>query len=298
MRLGAVLTLGLLVAGTLALAGCAQEALPAELPPPPLPPAPVYHGPWPAFKDAKIRPGVQVITPLGTGGGAGECTSDFLMRTPDNATLYLGVAAHCFGEEPDKLVAATGTLVAVGGIQGAGRVDFNGWAKGAVDDDDCGLVKLSNYPTMRYHVHPAVLHFGGPTGVAKGSDITPGTHVITYGNSAQRSQTDPDNPREGYVLQKEAHRTVVGTNHPGIQGDSGSGLMTGDGQALGVLSMGTTNPSQGLVANRDFPSVNYYVDFDHCLDLYHAQPGLEGLELVTWPLIAGGDLPGLPAALA
>lgn len=270
------------------LAGCAEPYVATVAPPPP-PPAPVYSGPWPGMEDAKIRPGVQVNTPIGDGGGS--CTSNFLFRTPDNRTLFLGIAAHCFGIEEK---AKTGAAVTIAGIANAGRIAYNGWEGGIVADDDCGLVQLSNTPVVRSRVHPAVMYFGGPTAIADSAQAIPGTHVLTYGNSAQRSPTDVDNPREGYVLQKETHRTVVATDHPGIQGDSGSGLMTASGLALGVLSMGTTNPAEGYVANRDFPAVNYYVDLDHCVELFRAQPGLDALELVPWPLMDDGELPTLP----
>ena len=276
------------------LAGCVRPPY-QEGAAPGMPPSAAYKGAWASLEDATIRPGVQVITPLGGGGGA-ECTSNFLFRSADNATLYLGVAAHCFGEDPAEAVPI-GTQVDVVGLDGsmlrhAGKVAYNGWAIDPADKNDFGLVALRSDSGVRPRVNPTMMYYGGPTGIASAAAVTPGTHVITYGHSIQRAPDDPENPREGYVLQHDGGRTTVVTNHPGIQGDSGSGLMTLDGKALGVLSMGTTNPTGGTVANRDSPSVNYYVDLDQALEVAKASdPALKDVEVVTAPLLNGAVLP-------
>jgi len=279
----------LAVAVVLTLPGCVRAPY-APAAPTTLPTKSAWRGSWAPLESASIRPGVRVITPMG--GGAAECTSNFVFRRPDNATLYLGVAAHCFGEDPSKAVAL-GTKVQVADIPHAGKVAYNGWLLDPSDANDFGLVELRNDATVRPHVNPSVLHFGGPTMLADSSQALPGTHVITYGHSVQRGDDDPENPREGYVLQHDGGRTTVVTDHPGIQGDSGSGLMTNAGAALGVLSMGTTNPTNGGVPNRQFPSVNYYVDLDAALAYAkaHGPPELANLELVTSPLLAAGQLP-------
>jgi len=277
----------------LLLGGCIRNPLdsggPLGLPGPA-----TYAGAWADLETARIRPGVQVLTPVGESAAA--CTSNFLFRSSDNATLYLGLAAHCFGEDPANaspvgtkvdIVATDGTIIAR-----AGEIAYNGWAHDPAPRNDFGLVALRNDFGVRPHVHPAVLHFGGPTGLQSASAITPGTHVITYGHSPQRAPDDPENPREGYVLQHENGRTTVVTQYPGIQGDSGSGLMTVDGAALGVLSMGTTNPTDGTVPNRDFPSINYYVDLDQALEAAKAaEPTLAGIEIVTAPVLEPAQLP-------
>ncbi|MFO1533555.1 MAG: trypsin-like serine protease, partial [Thermoplasmatota archaeon] len=210
---------------------------------------------------------------------------------------YIGVAAHCFGEDPTQ-AAPVGTQVDILSVQGvlvkrAGTIAYNGWQVDFVDKNDFGLVELRNDAAVRGATNPTVLYYGGPTALASAAAVTPGTHVITYGHSVQRAPDDPENPREGYVLQHDGGRTTVVTNHPGIQGDSGSGLMTKDGEALGVLSMGTTNPSGGLVANRDFPSVNYYIDLDQAVQFAQGSgpTALKDLEIVTAPLLNGPVLP-------
>ncbi len=255
----------------------------------------LYTGSWPEISEAAIRPGVQVITPRGE--GAGQCTANFMFRSADNASLYLGLAAHCFGVPGEGEVAPLGTAVQYVRSDGQrarlGVIAYNAWESGLNFDRDFGLVKLDNTVAVRGNAHPAVLHFGGPTGIAASDGASPGMKVITYGHSSQRSQNDPDNPREGWVLAKDGEIISVVTDHPGIQGDSGSGLMTGDGRALGVLSTGTINPTNGAVANRDFPSINNYVALDTMLNLVRSsgEGDLASLELVTWELVRGPELP-------
>ncbi len=270
------------------LSGCFASEYVEEYRPPPRKSAPVEA--WPAVEDADIRPGVNIN--VVTGDSSGSCTSNFLFRSPDNATLYLGLAAHCFGDAP------TGTSVDVAGRGGAGRIAFNAWDHvGEQDrfDYDFGLVQLSN--SVRKSVHPAVLHFGGPTAMADSSAVLPGTKVVTYGHSIQRPPADPENPREGWVVKNgggdpatSANQILVYTDHPGIQGDSGSGLMTADGRALGVLSLGTTNPAPDQVENHDMPALNWYVALDKVLSVVEVNDG-PAVELVTWRQLAGPELP-------
>jgi len=265
-----------------ALAGCLSSPdYVEEYVPPPLKRA-EYSGAWPELAQAVIRPGVQVVAE------GGQCTANFLFRSADNATLYLGLAAHCLGSAEDPL--GVGTPVAIAGINNAGKVAYNHWEYEPSELNDFALIEISNSPSIRAKVHPAVMFFGGPTAMAKGSATTTGAHVLTYGHSGQRPDSDPENPREGYVLHHEEGQYLVWTDHPGIQGDSGSGLMTATGGALGVLSRGTTNPAPGTLANRDAPSLNFYVELDDLVADARRLADLE-VQLVTWPLLQGGDLP-------
>ncbi len=245
---------------------------------------------WPELDDASIRPGVNIN--VATSDAGGSCTSNFLFRSPDNGTLYLGLAAHCLEGVP------VGTRVDVGEHAGGGKVAFNAWdyvGEGDRFDYDFALVALMD--SVRGSVHPAVMHYGGPTAMADSSSILPGAKVITYGRSIQRPPGDPDNPREGWVVKNgggdlltTTNQIAVYTDHPGIQGDSGSGLMTADGQALGVLSLGTANPAEGQVENRDAPAVNWYVALDKALSVVEVNSG-PNIELVTWKQLLGPQLP-------
>lgn len=277
-----ILLVALLLAA--ALAGCTTDdgdALILDEGPPPAPELP----PWPELQDADIRPGIQVTTE-----GAGQCTANFLFRSADNRTLYLGVAAHCFGsDEPVPLGSAVSGVMDNGQQRRIGEVAYNAWMH--TDQHyqlDFGLIELDDRRSIRAITHPAVMWYGGPVALAANDDTVAGDHVISYGHSSQRGPQDADNPRQGRVLQKEGNQIQVWTDHPGIKGDSGSGLMTADGRALGVLSTATVNFLEGTVENRDMPRVNTYVGLDEALDFaVETDPDLQGIELVTWELLQG-----------
>ncbi|MEA3189761.1 MAG: hypothetical protein QOD77_343 [Thermoplasmata archaeon] len=284
-----------LLAVALLLAGCTGGLLrEAGTPTKPEPVAYVPTG-WADIETARIRPGVQVITP-----GVGVCTSNFLYRGPDNATLYLGVAAHCFGNETQTPL---GSPVTINGIASAGTIAYSGWKDGIVANQDLGLVAIANRAGARGQVHPAVLEFGGPTSLGDLAAQLPGTQVITYGNSPQRAKGHPDNPREGHIYTiTEDRQAMVLTDSPGIHGDSGSGLMDATGVALGVLSTAMFLPLD-MYEEAEKPAVNYYVSVMDNLQLAgERDPALAGLEVVTWPLVHGpngpvslpGPVPPLP----
>lgn len=277
-----------LLAGGLAataLAGCTGGYQADVAPPPLVVHHATYHGPWAPVKTARIRPGAEAFVP------GGQCTTNFLFRTPDNATLYMGLAAHCFGEEAGKTLPR-GTAIAIGGVQDAGRLAYNPWEQVMADDNDFALVALSNTPYIRGQVNPSVLHFGGPVGLKASSAVQLGDKVVTYGHSSLRQPQDPDNPREGYVVQKEQFRIQFVTDHPGIPGDSGSEVMTKDGQAVAVLTQKLQSLTGGAVDQKQEPTVNIAVDLDHVLDnARHADPKLADLELVTSNDYVGPDLP-------
>lgn len=231
---------------------------------------------WPALEDAVIRPGVQVYSETG------QCTANFVYASPDNATLFLGLAAHCveglpLGAPLDVAGAATGTLAysswatmdAVNETNGDAR-EYNDFALVRLPDDARGLV------------HPAMRHFGGPTALADSSTVETGQKVITYGNSGLRLETEPLSWHEGYVLMRgNDWTTTVYTATPGIPGDSGSGVLLGDGRALGVLVTITIAPTTGS---------NGVTHLDAALAYAREHAGLD-VRLATWELLDAGALP-------
>lgn len=245
---------------------------------------PPFDGAWPELEEAELRPGARIEI-----DGGGSCTANFLFRSPGNETLYLGTAAHCFGD-PDAGTGAQAVATNVGRI---GRVAFNAWEHGGeTGAPDFGLIELSNTAYVRGVTHPAVKHFGGPVALADSAQALPGEKVMGYGNSPQRGIDDPENPREGWVANNEGDQLMVHTLHPGVQGDSGMGLMNGDGEALCVLVTALNTPLWEVLPQRDSPNLNWCETLDNALA--HAarnDPALEGLELVTWELIQGGELP-------
>ncbi len=243
-----------------------------------------FEGEWPEVDEAEVRPGARLLI-----DGGGACTANFLFRSPDNATLYLGTAAHCFGDTD----AGTGAGVEVPNVGRIGRVAFNGWEHGGASGaPDFGLIELHDTASVRGVTHPAVKHFGGPVALADSGEAITGEKVMGYGNSPQRGNNDPENPREGYVMNNEGDELMVHTVHPGVQGDSGMGLMNGSGEALCVLVTAFNTPLWEVMPQRDSPNVNWCETLDNALE--HAaqnDPEFQGLELVTWDLFEDGELP-------
>jgi hypothetical protein len=207
-----------------------------------------------------IHPGVQTFT-----DGA-QCTANFIYS--DGASTYIGQAAHCSGTggntATDGCTSGTlpvGTQVQVTGANNPGVMAYNSWAtmqaNGEKDADTCAyndiaLIKLD--PSDAANVDPSVPGFGGPTGVAS-LPGTAGATVYTYGNSELRGGITKLSPKQGVVVQQipSGWSTDVYTLTPGIPGDSGSGFMTADGKAAGILSTVQLAPLAGSNGVGDLP---------------------------------------------
>jgi len=100
--------------------------------------------------------------------------------------------------------------------------------------NDLALVRID--PADVGRVNPSMPGFGGPTGVGTVGGL--GSTVYSYGNSELRLGISKLSPKQGIVIQNEGNgwSHVVATLTPGIPGDSGSGFMNGNGEAIGVLS--------------------------------------------------------------
>ncbi len=244
---------------------------------------------WPPVGEASIRPGVQV-----TSDGR-QCTSNFLYRTPDNRTLMLGIAAHCVAEGSSDNVdgcdtsnkpVPLGSEVRISGANAPGVLVYSSWltmqavnesSQAACAGNDFALVAISQGD--RGNVHPAVRYFGGPTGMAGSPGV--GDKVIWYGNSGLRGGVEQTNDHEGYVIDTSGWSANVYTLSPGVPGDSGSGIMTGDGQALGVLSTVELSPRAGS---------NGVALLQPALQYAQQNAGLD-VDLVTWQQLDEGRLP-------
>ena len=225
-----------------------------------------------------IHPGVQTVT------GGGQCTSNFVFR--DGAGTYLGQAAHCSGTgaatETDGCDSGSlplGTPVEIDGASRPGTMVYNSWlamqAAGESDPDTCAyndlaLVKVD--PADVPNVSPTVPGFGGPTGLGPSSAML-GDTVYTYGNSSLRGGVPQLRPKQGIVVQSQGNgwSRDVYTATPGIPGDSGSGFLSGSGQAIGTLSTVQIAPLAGS---------NGVGDLRHEFDYARAH-GFGGLTLVN-----------------
>jgi hypothetical protein len=251
---------------------------------------------WADLDSATIRPGVQVVA------DGSQCTSNFLFTSPDNATVYLGFAAHCVtkndpnsaddGCDPSSEPLALGTKVEVEGADHAATLAYTSWgamqAKGGASDDECrynDFAFAALDPRDAEKANPAMLFFGGPTALADPGSVGTLDKVLTYGDSGLRAGLAALSPHEGYVVFSPGNggwTTEIYTAPQGIPGDSGSGVILGgdDGAALGVLvTISYAGGSNGVTT------------LANAMD-YAAASGVP-LRLATAPLIDPGVLPGL-----
>lgn len=223
-------------------------------------PAPVYaEWEWAPANGAPIHPGTQTVT-----DGA-QCTADFVfVRTEvvDGVEylvdVLLGTAAHCISDasganECEDEALPIGTTTEVDGATQPAAAAYNATLSmqrvGEDDPDTCfhndvGMIRLAFADWSR--VNPSVPDFGGPVGV--NTDGSPqGEDIYAWGNSSARLGVEETSPKRGVSLGD----TAGGWNHqvymvtPGIPGDSGSGLLDAEGNALGILSTIALAPVTG-----------------------------------------------------
>lgn len=256
-----------------------------EVAPPP-PPDPL----WPSLDSAVIRPGTRLYIEE-----HGRCTANFVFRGKGRRAgkLYVGIAAHCVEQDIGARVRLTNSAGPV-----VGAVAYSSWKEmnllrvecevvftcygGGDPANDFALIEIN--ADFADDVHPAMLHFGGPTGIVPFAEVEIGDKVVTYGNSPYRQGVDELNSREGYVAGKGPPWSIcVYTVTPGVFGDSGSGALLGDGRALGVVvTIYLLPPGQNGVA-----SLSAAMEFAK-------STGWEP-DLQTWPLLAPGLLPAIGA---
>lgn len=181
--------------------------------------APIGFGSCPG-----VRPGAIVNS------DTGQCSFNFVFGGSDGAT-YIGTAGHCIlGESP------------VGGDVGE-----ESWAPGtgpeARDADDVRIGEFvyailqdpKDFALIRLdpgvEADPQMCHFGGPTGV--NDDVTSSPVVLHhYGNGLAIGSVLP--ARTGLAIGMPDPDHVFATA-VALPGDSGSGVISSDGRAVGVL---------------------------------------------------------------
>jgi hypothetical protein len=240
---------------------------------------------------AAIHPGTMMYT-----DGA-QCTANFVY-TDGAGDTFVGYAAHCAGTgaatdtdgcHTQSLPLGTrvtfnegGSLVDEGTQVGAGTLAYSSWLtmqqRGETDPSTCAyndlaLVRVDAADASK--VNPSVPFWGGPTGVDTDGTAA-GDRVYTYGNSSLRAGIEQLKPHTGASLGDDAAdggwSHPVYTVTPGIPGDSGSGFMSADGRALGVLSTVALAPLAGS---------NGVGDLGKELAYAQATSGISGLGLVN-----------------
>lgn len=168
--------------------------------------------------------------------GEAYCTGAFVLED-DTGTQYLTTAAHCtshVGQTAEVLenavVAGIDEWDAFGTVVDRWPSYSGGW--GGLD---AALIEID--PGMHDRVDPSVPGWGGPTGVytdAPGQD-NPG--IAHYGWGWATWYEHNTRCREGEDSHGWTDTTWWGESFGG-GGDSGSAVLTEDGQALGILDWG------------------------------------------------------------
>ncbi|MDQ3932357.1 MAG: S1 family peptidase [Actinomycetota bacterium] len=216
-----------------------------------------------------VRPG-GIVTSEG-----GMCTYNFVFTDPANHR-YIGTAGHCILEGPQ---VTSGSLPPVerSWLPTTGPVanDVEGNRVGVFvygirsDTHDFALIRLDD----TVPVSPAMCHFGGPTGM--NNDLTSETVTLHYfGNGTGVSALAPGRSAIALGMPDPNRVSAYGLAVPG---DSGAGVISADGRAVGNIAsdvVGLATILEGIV---HIPRI--------APQIARAEEALQvDLELVTAPL--------------
>lgn len=166
-----------------------------------------------------VRPGALVETPLGF------CTLNFLFDGSDGGR-YVGTAGHCVLSNGGEKSWAAGT----GPVAKDASGDRIGEFAYAVlsDPKDFALIRLD----AGVPADPQMCHFGGPTGSNRDTPTAP-VVLHHYGQGLVLGDTVPG--RTSLALTGMPSKDNVEAVGAVISGDSGSGVISDDGRAVGVV---------------------------------------------------------------
>lgn len=182
--------------------------------------APVGTTPCPG-----VRPGALVETDKGV------CSFNFLFRGADGHR-YIGTAGHCIlgesqigGGDAEEQTWPAGTGPEARDSEG-NRIGEFAYAV-LQDPKDFALIRLD--PTVPASAQ--MCHFGGPTGTSADTPSTP-TLLHYYGNGLLVGDVLPARSALALGMPDLDHVLATGAVVPG---DSGSGIISADGRAVGVV---------------------------------------------------------------
>src|SRR5436853_1156913 len=195
--------------------------------------APVGTGTCPG-----VRPGAIVRSDVG------QCTLNFLFLGSDGSR-YTGTAGHCilgtppFGGDVGEMAWAPGTGPEAGDA-GGNRIGEFAYAI-LQDPKDFSLIRLD----PQVEASAGMCHFGGPTAV---NDDQPGllqpVVLNWFGNGVGVGAVVPARSALAAGMPDPDHVFAQGVAVPG---DSGSGVISSDGRAVGVLvTVGVHTASLGF----------------------------------------------------
>src|SRR5437899_2605885 len=213
------LSLGL--PGTSSPANWTLGGVPCALIPPADAAAPLGTGTCPG-----VRPGAIVRSDVG------QCTLNFLFQGSDGSR-YIGTAGHCilgtspFGGDVGEMAWASGTGPVARDADGNPIGEF---AYAILQDPkDFSLIRLD----PQVQASAGICHFGGPTAVNDDRPALTEPGVPTwFGNGVGVGAVLPARSALAAGMPSPDHVFAQGAAAPG---DSGSGVISSDGRAVGVL---------------------------------------------------------------
>jgi hypothetical protein len=185
-----------------------------------------------------VRPGAIVLTDIG------QCTLNFLFQASDGRR-YIGTAGHCIlgtsplGGDVGEKSWAPGTGPAARD-SGGNRIGEFAYAV-LQDPKDFSLIRLD----PQAQASAAMCHFGGPTGVNNDRPgLTQPVVLEWFGNGIAAGSTVPARSAIAAGMPSPDHVFAQGAATPG---DSGSGVISADGRAVGALvTVGAHTGTLGL----------------------------------------------------
>jgi len=186
-----------------------------------------------------VRPGAIVVSDVG------QCTLNFLFQGSDGRG-YIGTAGHCIlgtspigGGDVGEKSWAPGTGPAARD-SGGNRIGEFAYAI-LQDPKDFSLIRLD----PQVQASAGMCHFGGPTGVNNDRPgLTQPVVLEWFGNGIVAGSTVPARSAIAVGMPSPDHVFAQGAATPG---DSGSGVISSDGRAVGALvTVGVHTGSLGL----------------------------------------------------
>jgi hypothetical protein len=165
-----------------------------------------------------VRPGATVLS------SGGQCSFNFMWKDP-SGNRYMGTAGHCIVGEGEQRSWSYGSGPVAENGNGTRIGEF---VYGVLQDPkDFALIRLD--PGVA--ASPQMCHFGGPT--SQNDDLTLGPVVLNhYGQGLVVGLTVPGRTAVATSMLDPDHVYADGAV---IFGDSGSGAISNDGRAIGVV---------------------------------------------------------------
>jgi hypothetical protein len=180
-----------------------------------------------------IQPGGQVLMPDG-----GSCTLNFVFEDPAGGR-YIGTAGHCVQH------LSLGARLSVRDLGEFGTLVYVSFHEDPLDWNDFALIRIDEDKVPSSSA--AMRGWGGPLGAEDA--FLPGTPTVFYGQATLLGDTEPTRALRAGVLQEVTASAPMRdwfiASNPSWAGDSGSGMLTARGTALGVIVGGAMVANQG-----------------------------------------------------